>query len=63
MAFSVLVALSLMLDRTPVSLREATPVALVAPPAGFAGTEDAERSIDFMRRLAAENDGDVRVLR
>jgi HEAT repeat protein len=40
-------------------------VALLAgePPAAFAGTEDADRATSFMRRLAAENSGDFKIVR
>lgn len=40
-------------------------IALLAgePPPAFAGMEDADRATAFMRRLAAENDGDFKVVR
>jgi hypothetical protein len=40
-------------------------VALVRgePPPAFAGREDPERAVGFMRRLASENDGDLKVVR
>lgn len=34
-----------------------------APPPAFAGMENPDRAQEFMRRLAAENDGETRVLR
>jgi HEAT repeat protein len=33
------------------------------PPAAFAGTEDADRATDFMRRLAEENDGSFKLIK
>ena len=33
------------------------------PPLAFAGTEDAERATDFMRRLAEENDGSFKLVK
>jgi hypothetical protein len=40
-------------------------VALIrgSPPAAYQGMEDPDRAIEFMRRLAAENDGDLKVVR